>query len=371
MKKTFIKATLLVSCLLAVATARADNSTDRSLNPLLRQSAVVEGDIAIRDMPGWSAARKIVVRDLALNIDDVISGFDNVEFVLVASRQAALEQMHDADALVGFCDAELIAAAKRLVWVQIFAAGAERCVPIGPIAKGAVVLTNMQKMSSPVIAEHAIAMMWSLSRNLPQFGRVMESGRWDRSGAATAGMAPIAGRTLLVAGLGGIGTEVARLAAAVGMRVTATRNSSRQGPDFVDYVGLSNELLDLAAEADVIVNALPITAATEGLFDDEFFKAVKSGALFINVGRGKTVVTADLVAALDSGALAGAGLDVTDPEPLPADHPLWDYPNVIVTPHVAGRGGERQRHSVLLRENLRRYIAGERLLNVVDPVKGY
>ena len=367
MKKIIYAVMPLVLCFLDVPGARAEISVDQ----LLEQSAIVEGDVAVRDMPGWSTARKIVVRDIGRNIDDIISGSDRVEFVLVESREAALEQIQDADALLGFCDAELIAAAKRLVWVQIFAAGAERCVSVGAIANGDVVLTNMQKMSSPVIAEHAIAMMWSLSRKLPQFGRIMETGKWQRNEAATAGMAPIAGRTLLVAGLGGIGTEVARLAAALGMRVTATRNSSRQGPDFVDYVGMSNELHDLAAEADVVVNALPITTATAGIFNREFFAALKPGALFVNVGRGKTVVTADLVAALDSGALAGAGLDVTDPEPLPADHPLWGYPNVIVTPHVAGRGGELERHGVLLKENLRRYIAGERLLNVVDPVKGY
>ena len=121
----------------------------------------------------------------------------------------------------------------------------------------------------------------------------------------------------------------------------------------------------------MIVNALPLTTATRGLLDSEFFAAVKPGAIFVNVGRGATVDTDALVAALRTGAVAGAGLDVTEPEPLPAGHPLWQFDNVIITPHVAGRGGERERHLVLLKENLRRYAAGDALLNVVDPARGY
>jgi phosphoglycerate dehydrogenase-like enzyme len=134
---------------------------------------------------------------------------------------------------------------------------------------------------------------------------------------------------------------------------------------------LSHELNDLAASADVIVNALPATDATLDLFDAEFFSKVKAGAIFINVGRGKTVVTDDLIAALESGRISGAGLDVTAPEPLPASSPLWQRDDVIITPHIASSGGELERHAVLLRENVRRYIAGEPLLNVVDPKKGY
>ena len=110
---------------------------------------------------------------------------------------------------------------------------------------------------------------------------------------------------------------------------------------------------------------------THDLFDAEFFSKAKAGAIFINVGRGKTVVTADLIAALESGRISGAGLDVTAPEPLPASSPLWHRDDVIITPHVSSSGRELERHTVLLNENVRRYIAGEPLLNVVDPKKGY
>jgi phosphoglycerate dehydrogenase-like enzyme len=156
------------------------------------------------------------------------------------------------------------------------------------------------------------------------------------------------------------------------MRVIATRASGRAGPDYVSYVGLPDELLKLAAEADFVVNTAPLTAATTGMFDAKFFAAVKPGAFFVNVGRGRSVVQTDLIAALRSGRLGGAGLDVTDPEPLPADSPLWQLPNVIITPHVSASSdlGAEARFAIAI-ENLRRYVAGERMLSVVDVAQGY
>ena len=144
------------------------------------------------------------------------------------------------------------------------------------------------------------------------------------------------------------------------------------GTEYVDYVGLSDELHKLAAEADVVVNSTPLTPATTGMFDKKFFAAMKPGAYFINVGRGKSVVTGDLVEALSSGRIGGAGLDVQDPEPLPSDHPLWKARNVIITPHIsAGSDAQMKRFWLLVRENLRRYVNGERMLNVVDIKRGY
>ena len=182
----------------------------------------------------------------------------------------------------------------------------------------------------------------------------------------------LTGKTMLVAGLGGIGTEVAKRAHGLGMRVIATRNSSREGPDYVDYVGLAHELNTLAAEADVVVNALPLTNETTYIFDEEFFDAMKSDSIFVSVGRGKSTVTADLISALESGKLYGAGVDVTDPEPLPADSELWNMDNVIITPHIASNGGlSVDRYKVVVLENLRRYVAGEKMLSPVDLSRGY
>ncbi len=255
--------------------------------------------------------------------------------------------------------------------MQVFSAGVDRCAPLEAVQNGRVILTNMQKMSSPVLAEHAITMVMSLSRGLIAHSKLMKTGIWRRNESGREGIQSVSGKTLLVAGLGGIGIEVARRGAALGMRVIGTRRSSRDGPPFVDYVGLSDELFELAGEADYIVNALPLTPETRGLFDAAFFEAAKDGAYFVSIGRGASTVTEDLIAALESGAIAGAGLDVTDPEPLPKDHPLWQMQNVIITPHIGGTGGSRERHLVLLRENLRRFIAGDALYNVVDPARGY
>jgi len=342
-----------------------------TIDELISQSGLQQGPIEISELPAWDTSAKIIVRDTGVSLAELQDRYGDTNLVIVSSRAQALTHARDAGAIIGYCDDELLAAATSLTWVQIFSAGAERCLESQKLGSGEVVLTNMQKMSSPTIAEHAIAMMLSLTRNLPQFARQMDEGRWSRGPAYTSGMGTVSGRTVLVLGLGGIGTEVARRANALGMRVEATRNSSREGPPFVDYVGLSDEFLSLAAKAHVIVNALPLTESTRGKIDAAFFDAVQPGTYFINVGRGATVNTDDLLAALESGQLAGAGLDVTDPEPLPSDHPLWTYDNVIITPHVSGRGSDRQRHMLVMMENIRRYLAGEALLNVVDPTRGY
>jgi phosphoglycerate dehydrogenase-like enzyme len=180
------------------------------------------------------------------------------------------------------------------------------------------------------------------------------------------------GKTLLVVGLGGVGTEIAWRANSLGMTVVATRSSSREGPDFLDYIGLPEELPLLASRADVVVNALPLTPQTTGIFDKAFFDNMKPGSIFISVGRGRSTVTDALVAALDSGKLYGAGLDVTDPSPLPADSPLWQMNNVIITPHVAAASqSSMQRTAIIAAENLRRYVDGGNLLNVVNMQAGY
>ncbi|MDH3987510.1 MAG: D-2-hydroxyacid dehydrogenase [Gammaproteobacteria bacterium] len=335
---------------------------------LIEQTGIEEGDVALRDMPGWREPKKIVMPDVGLSRDELRTLLPGIEVVIARST---VDNVKGADAIVGSCYRDLIDAAEDAIWIQVFSAGVDRCVGAERIANGSAVLTNMQKMSAPVIGEHVVALALSLARKVPQFARNMPTGEWHRDSDLSDGMMSVTGKTMLVVGLGGIGTEAARRAAALGMRVTGTRRSSREGPDFVAYVGLSEERFKLAAEADFIVNALPLTPETTGLLDAEFFNAAKKGAILINVGRGPTVVTDDLVAALESGRLAGAGLDVTDPEPLPADHPLWQMDNVIITPHVSGRDSNRARHLILFKENLKRFAAGDALLNVVDPELGY
>jgi phosphoglycerate dehydrogenase-like enzyme len=241
------------------------------------------------------------------------------------------------------------------------------------IQSGKVILTNGQRIGSPAIAEHSIALMMMLMRGLDIHYARQEEGVWQRDvGNPENTFIELSGRTALVLGLGGIGTQVAKRAHALGMRVLATRGSRREGPDYVEYVGLSDETNTLAKQADVVINTLPLTERTRGMLDSDFFQSMKPSAYYINVGRGATTVTDDLVAALQKGELAGAGLDVVDPEPLPAGHPLWSMPRVIITPHTAGRSDRSiQRLFMLVGENLKRYVAGDALLSVVDPRRGY
>ncbi|HEX5789479.1 MAG TPA: D-2-hydroxyacid dehydrogenase [Woeseiaceae bacterium] len=359
-------ACLVVAAVLAInGAAKAEPAIDA----IIDDAGLTEGPVPVRERDGWRAPRKIVVRDEYGLVERLRRAFPDVDIVGVSSSEQAAAAVRGADAVLGFCDARVLDRADRLVWVQIFSAGAEDCLAVDAVGSGDVLLTNMQKMASPVIGEHAVALMLALARGIVPYAKIMSAGDWDREPAGE--MLSLNGKTLLVAGLGGIGTAVARRADGLGMRVIATRNSSRSGPAFVDYVGLSGELLELAAQADVVVNALPLTPETTNLFGREFFDAVKPGALFINVARGGSVVTDELVAALEDGRIAGAGLDVTEPEPLPPGHQLWRMDNVIITPHVAGSGNERDHFPILFEENVRRFIAGDALLNVVDPELGY
>jgi phosphoglycerate dehydrogenase-like enzyme len=235
-----------------------------------------------------------------------------------------------------------------------------------------LMMTNLRGIDAPVIAEHAIALMLALAHGLDRFALDSANGVWSRENGARLPMQMLEGKTLLVAGLGGIGTEVARRASGLGMNVIATREGGTGKPDFVSYVGRPDELFALASTADVIVSALPLTPQTTGLYNAKFFAGLKPNALFINVARGGSVVTMDLVAALNAGKIAGAGLDVVDPEPLPANHPLWKSPRVLITPHISSRSdlpGEAR--WTIATENLRRYAVGERLLSEVDLVRGY
>lgn len=283
------------------------------------------------------------------------------------------ETLRGADAIIGMCLPQVLERAdSTLSWLHNYSVGMDRCTGLTEAQRDNVVFTNNQRLSAPAIAEHTIAMLLSLTRNLPAYHRQQAMKEWNRAPAADVTFGELQGKTLLVVGLGGIGTEIARRAHGLGMRVVATRNSSREGPDFVDYVGLADELHKLAAQADVVANALPLTGKTTAIFDASFFAAVKPGAIFLSVGRGKSTVTDDLVAALRSGHLFGAGLDVTEPEPLPPESPLWTMDNVIITPHISAAGAESgERSRIIAVENLRRYVAGEPLLNVVDIERGY
>jgi phosphoglycerate dehydrogenase-like enzyme len=350
------------------AAAAAPGSTE-----LVQRLGLEESPTPVRELPGWRKPRKVLVWNLepAL-VPRLQAAAPGVELLLAKDMAEAVTLAKRADASLGFCSAELLAAGPDIRWIQSYSAGVERCVAVPAVRERGILLTNMQRVAGPVMAEHVMAFMLAYARSLQFYIPERMAARWTREPPPPTRMITVQGKTVLVVGLGGIGVEVAKRAHALGMRVIATRASGREGPDFVSYVGLPDELLKLAAEADFVVNTAPLTPATSGMFDARFFAAVKPGAFFVNVGRGQSVVQSELVAALRSGRLGGAGLDVTDPEPLPADSPLWQMQNVIITPHVSAQSdvGDEARFAIGI-ENLRRYVAGEKMLSVVDVAKGY
>lgn len=296
-----------------------------------------------------------------------------VRLIAGLNREQAMAhaaEAHGADAR--FATPEFLSAAQQLVWLQAMSAGVDRYLAEPALRDDPrLVLTNLRGVHGPAISDHVFAMLLTLSRDLRTHWTQQSRAVWGR-GESSARPFALEGRTLLVVGLGGIGSEVARRAHGFGMRVIATRRSDAPAPEFVERVGKPDELLGLLGEADVVVIAVPLTPETEGLFGPKAFAAMAPGAILVNVARGRIVDHAALFAALDSGRLAGACLDVTDPEPLPADHPLWKHAGVLITPHVSNDAELTDRRArELFGENLRRFGAGEPLLNVVDRAAGY
>lgn len=366
---------------LLAALAGTSFADDQGIETLMRDLGIRESRMASRDMPGWVRPSKISIfvsaempssgpgsEDWFRAVADGVK----VDFIHAADGGAYWAQLRDSNVYLGWCNARAITAYDRLDYMHIFSAGMDRCTSIPGLVEANPITTNSAKAASETIAEHSIALMLALTRNLHFHHRAQIEGAWRKQNPDAPPAVTVQGMTLLVLGLGGIGSQVARRAHDLGMHVTGTRNSSRSGPDYVDYVGLSNEMEALAANADVVVNALPLTTATRGIVNASFFAAMKQGAYYISVGRGKTTDTNALVAALESGKLHGAGLDVTDPEPLPRGHPLWSLPNVLITPHSSSSSARSRRNTLIIaRENLRRYVRGDKLLNLVDLARGY
>ena len=294
-----------------------------------------------------------------------------VEFVAGLTRASAPQhgaRAHGVDAHL--VTAELLGAAPQLAWVQSYSAGVETVLAVpGLVEREGLVLTNGSGAHGPVIAEHVFALLLHLTRGLSTYGEAQGRGEWARGGFDGKALA---GRTLLVAGLGAIGDQVARRAKAFEMTVLATARTQRERPAHVDELVTSDRMDELLPRADVLVICLPLTAETRGLFDRKRLSLLPKGAYVINIARGAILDSDALLEALVSGHLGGAGLDVTDPEPLPTGYALWSAPNLVITPHVAGDAElTRQRRDALIDENLARFATGRPLLNVVDRAAGY
>jgi phosphoglycerate dehydrogenase-like enzyme len=282
-----------------------------------------------------------------------------------ADPKDAVEDIVDADATYGTVPPELMARATKLRWICADRAGLGGTWFYDELVKGDVIVTNMRGSYNEHLAGHAVAFLLAFAR---RFDHYLPQKQWRRGPE----MIDLPQKTVLIVGVGGAGGEASGLCAALGMRVLGIDPRVTRPPVGMADLTTPERLEERLGQADFVILTTPETPDTVGMFNTRLFARMKRGAYFINIARGRCVVTADLVEALRSGHLAGAGLDVADPEPLPADHPLWSMPNVLITPHVAIYGTPyREKWEAILIENCRRFAAGQPLLNLVDKEKWF
>lgn len=295
---------------------------------------------------------------------------------LVCAPQEALpgqpvtqEDVDWAQVILGNVSAAMLHGSPALEWLQTNSAGVEAYIQPGVLA-GDTLLTNATGAYGLAIAEHMLGMLLELFKKLELYRDAQKSGAWQSQGAVKA----VYGSTVLVLGMGDIGGEFAARCKALGAKVIGVRRSPRPCPEYADEVHLLEDLDSLLPQADVVAVTLPGTDATRGLMSRERLAKMKEGAVLLNVGRGFIVDTEALCDALERGHLSGAGVDVTDPEPLPPTHRLWNIPTAVVTPHISGFYHLRETHERIVGiflENLRHFQAGEPLRNLVDFATGY
>ncbi len=301
-------------------------------------------------------------------VEPLRAAVPQVTIELATTEDEARERIVDADAFFGVITPPLLAAAHQLRWIQTPMAGLERYF-FPALIEHPVVVTNMRGIFADMIPDHVMCYILCFARSMHISIRRQIEHRWAPEDVKVVHLPD---STLGIVGLGGIGYGVAQRAAPHGMRIIAVDPRREERPPEVAALWRPDRLDDLLAESDFVAVCAPETPETRGLFDATKFARMKPTAYFINVGRGRVVKLAALVDALRSKQIAGAALDVFEQEPLPADHPLWDMENVIITPHSAGFSAHREdRRLEVLRENLQRFATGQPLRNVVDKAAGY
>jgi phosphoglycerate dehydrogenase-like enzyme len=367
-RRRFLKSVAAGSTGAAVASlaplSRAQNS------PALAGAPVTADSFPLA-APGPATGVTKIVTQVKLAEDhqqQILAAGPNIGLHLCGSPEDFRSQIADAHVVYGHFSREDFAAAKQLRWIQYTAAGVEGILS-PELIESPVVLTNMARVYAPAISESVIGLILALARGLNRYAISTRERRWDRAD----GLFDISGMTMGLVGLGGIGTETAyRAHYGFGMRILAVDPKPIPKPQFVAELHSPDWLMKMLPQVDFLVSAAPHTRQTEKMFNDAVFRALKPSALFINVSRGKLVDPPALVRALKEGWIAGAGLDVTHLEPLPSDDPVWTAGNVLITGHTSGwtpRTPARQ--MALFSENVRRYVAGLPLLNVVDKQRGY
>ena len=318
-------------------------------------------------------AQKILVAggDAAL-VQDLQSVTPRARIVPV-TKANVMDEIVDADAYIGEITSPEVRAGKNLKWVGVMSAGVERVLfprdGSSDLRRSKITLTNNKIVQGPEIADHALAMLLMLSRNLYTLYRNDQQHTWDPS--SFHGI-ELNGKTAVVVGVGGIGTQIAVRANSFGMTVIGVDPEDKPFLPFLKKVVKPDQFDDVLPQADVVFLSVPDTPQSHKMMAAPQFELMKKDSYFIAVSRGGIYDMNGLVKALDEKRLAGAGVDVTDPEPLPKQHPLWRFENVIITPHIAGRSDrDADRMVGTIKENIRRFVESKPLINVVDKQKGY
>ncbi|MDQ1424284.1 MAG: hypothetical protein QOD72_1782 [Acidimicrobiaceae bacterium] len=290
--------------------------------------------------------------------------------VVVERVRDAFDLAPRCEVVLGVMPPKLFEAAATLRWVHATASGVDGFL-YPEFRDSDVVLTGEKGLVGGHLADHGFGLLLALTRRIAAAIRLGPKG-WDVREEMRREEIELAGLVMGIVGFGGTGRAMARRGVAFGMHCLAVDEMPVPGSDGVAEVWPTSRLNDMLALSDVVAICCPLTEATTGLFDDAAFAAMKSAAILVNVTRGEVVDDGSLVRALESGRLGGAALDVTPIEPLPADHPLWRFENVVMTPHTAGASQHRARRNLeRFCENLRRYRAGEELIGVVDKQAGF
>lgn len=284
------------------------------------------------------------------------------------SREDEVIAIVDADISFGGLVPSLFKHAEQIRWVQTVGAGVDRYLE-GPFVTSDVVMTSEKGLVGSHLAEQAFGLLFALTRGIAM---AIRGRRWDARIGIRHRSWELPGRTAGLVALGGTGVAIAERAAAFGMRVIAMDPEPVVLPPQVESCWRTDRFYDLIGQSDVVFVSAPLTANTRRMFDADAFAAMRPDSVLINVSRGEIVDTTAMLAALESGHLRAAGLDVVPSEPLPPDSPLWDHPHVVITPHVAGASPLRGDRIVeRFRRNLGRFLADEPLEGVIDKSKGY
>lgn len=321
---------------------------------------------------GETPTKKILVSNPDPELVEELRSATSLARIVPVTNENVMEEIADADAFIGTITPEQVRAGKKLKWVQTISAGVERVLHLSggnELRERDIVLTNNQIVQGPEIADHAMAMLLTLTRDIDTFLEHKRQELWQ--GRPYPGI-ELNGRIALIIGVGGIGTQIAFRAWAHGMTVIGVDPEDKPYMPVLKKVVKPDQLDKVLPEADVVFVAAPHTPMSHKMIGPTQFELMKKDSYFIAVSRGAVYDLNALVVAMESNHLAGAGVDVTDPEPLPKGHPLWKCDNVIITPHIAGRSDKDWDRMVgTVKENIRRFVDGKPLVNIVDKQKGY